>query len=118
MIFWPKNYTVLRYANPTNIKGEMIKGTETSIIISANIQPLTAEELNSLEIGRRELGKIKIYSDFDLKVSETKEDGTLIDSDKIIWDNGKKYEIIMKMDYNEQSLIPHKKYIAELRENL
>lgn len=76
-------------------------------------QPMSGKEIESLGIGRKDTGKIKIYSSSVLNVS--KEGGTN-SGDYIVY-GGKVWEVIHELVYNN-GLIPHYKYIAEYRESI
>lgn len=111
MIFFPKNYVIERTGQGDWIDGEWIEAPASSINIIANAQPVTGLELDSLDRGRQNLGKIKIYTNENLIVSE---EGTKQNGDIFIFDDGNRYEIIQEMIYNSD-LINHNKYLAELR---
>lgn len=92
------------------VNGIWTVGTNTVSTFLGSCQPITGKELETLAIGRKDLGKIKIYTDSDLPVSI--EGGT--DSGAIVTYNGQTWEVISKMTYIS-GLIEHKKYVAELR---
>lgn len=116
-IFFSRPYTLKR----TNATGSIGSGgfyTEGSaqapVTIQADIQPLTGKELESLNIGRDNLGKIKIFTDENLIITIPGTNGTnLQNGDKIVFDSND-YEIIAKFKY-ESGIISHNEYIGELR---
>lgn len=119
MVYFTKTYVVKKYAEGQYVHGRWTKGTVENDTIDANIQPITGNELLSLSVGRKELGKIKIYTDAVLNIATettgvTTDDG--ISGDIVTWDDGNDYEVVQLLDYNN-NIISHKKYIAELRKN-
>jgi len=83
-------------------------------IVTADCQALTAKELESLNIGRDNLGKIKIFCDTELIVAIPGTDGIeLQNGDRIVYLT-EEYEIIQRLKFG--NLIPHYEYIAERRE--
>lgn len=107
-IFFP---TTITYKQVT---GKYVNGvwqkTEVEDTFLGNVQPITGRELESLNIGRADLGKIKIYSNIELHVSKK---GSTNSGDVILYQN-KKYEIIQIMSY-QNNLVPHYKSLAEYR---
>jgi hypothetical protein len=93
-------------------RGEYTR-TETAGTFVGTIQPLTGKETELLNVGREDLGKVKVYSSTQLNVSteETENSG-----DIVVY-SGKKWEIIQALDY-QNNLIPHYKYIAEYKEEV
>jgi hypothetical protein len=86
------------------------KKTRTQKTFIGTIQPITGKELETLNVGRESLGKVKVYSSVALNVSTE-------DSDKsgdIVIYNNQEWELIADIPY-QNSLIPHYKYIAEFR---
>lgn len=96
------------------VDGRWVDETTTTTNLTADIQPMSGEEVESLNIGDRNLGKIKIYCDDVLNISD---ETTGQKGDIITWDaNGENYEVISEQVYNN-GLIEHIKYIGELRKN-
>ena len=110
MIMFPKAYILKSYEPGDFVKGKFIPGAQFSRSIEADVQPLTGKELESLNIGRQELGKVKTFTDEVLTLSE---EGTTQNSDIIVYDEDN-YEIIARLKY-DSDLINHNKYIAEIR---
>lgn len=73
---------LIRYPEPTKLKGHYIKGVPTVISCSGNVQPLNGDELKLLSEGNRKKGSIKIYTEI-----------TMYDDD-IVRRNDDKYNII------------------------
>jgi len=109
MILFPKTYTIYTANSGSFVNGHWVNGTPTTSTFIADIQPLSDKEINSLNIGRKELGKIKINTDSNLTIQDTNKTGDLIAF------NGVKYEIIAQSKW-EVGLIPHNEYVAEYRE--
>lgn len=116
MIFFPKTYNIV------NFKGKYEDGVykeyRTPIIsIIADVQPMTSKQIVSLDIGRKELGKIKIYTDEKLhEATEKNENGFKQNGTYLKFSNNEWYEVIQNIIYSG-GLINHNKYIAELRKN-
>jgi hypothetical protein len=109
MILFPREYPLFQQTAGSYVKGDWVAGVETETTFQADIQPMTSKETETLSIGKRELGKVRIYTDNELTVLDTDKTG-----DRVVFD-GYKYEVIMK-DKHEVGLIPHNRFIAEKRE--
>lgn len=72
---------LIRYPEPTRLKGHYVKGTPSVISCSGNVQPLNGDELKLLPEGNRKKGSIKVYTEI-----------TMYDDD-IIRRNDDKYNI-------------------------
>jgi len=94
-----------------NSDGIWLSGSDIENIFMGSVQPLTWKEVQSLNIGRKDTGKVKVYSDTQLPVSN---EGGDIKGAVISWQN-KKWELIDEASY-QNDLINHYKYIGELRE--
>lgn len=90
--------------------GRYIKDQAVESTIVADVQPMTGKEITDLNIGRKNVGKIKIYYNSELNIAQ---EDTNITGDIIEW-GGNDYELIAKLTYNN-NLINHYKYIGELR---
>ena len=114
MIFFSSSYPIIRYDNTGSYdnSGKYIPGENTPDTIQADCQPEdTNNDLESAITGRKNLGRIKIYTDEILNVADetTGQNGDIIEFD------GDDYEIISKG--KRSTLIPHNKYYGELRKN-
>lgn len=109
-ILFGKSHTLKVYSNNHYENGWLIKDQSTESTIIADVQPMTGEEINNLNIGRENVGKIKIYYNDELNITK---EGTDIIGDIVEW-NGEDYELIAKLNY-DNNLINHYKYIGELR---
>jgi len=111
-ILFPKThtYTLKTYTTGEYVTGRYIEGQLDIKTIEADIQPMTDKEVEAMNIGRKNLGKIKIYISTQLKIANetTKQNG-----DIITW-NGEDYELISE-DIRDNNLINHYKYIGEIR---
>lgn len=115
MIFFPRPYKIF------NFTGEFVEGRwkewrSPDQIIQADAQPMSGKEVDQLTIGRRELGKIKIYTDETLNIVGEADEGGIKNGTYFQFDNGEWYEIIQDIT-RRGGLISHNKYIAELRKN-
>jgi len=84
--------------------------TNSPITFYGSVQPLTGKEIKALQIGRIDLGKVKVYTNTRLNVTEQGGNRT---GDIIYWDS-RKWELIDEQG-NRNQLISHYKYIAEYR---
>ena len=105
---FPSNITVEKVTF-TITNGESTPSV-TEVTFTGSIQPVSAHELLALDIGRVNVGKIKIFSNDRLFVSRV---DTNTPGDLVKWD-GKVYEVIQENPYLN-GLIQHYKYFAELR---
>jgi predicted nucleic acid-binding protein len=110
-VLFPKKYTINELSSGEYVDGWWEEGAMFSMEIEADIQPLTGRELESLDVGRRGVGKIRIYTDKDLQIA----DAAINDNGDIVIYDEKKYEIISKEP--RKGIMNHNKYIAELRMN-
>lgn len=83
---------------------------DTSRTVYGSVQAMSYHDILMLDIGRRDVGQVKVYCDEALKVSQA---GTENTGDIIQWDD-RNWEIIKAMDF-QNGVIDHYKYIAELR---
>lgn len=92
------------------VKGKFTSGKYIDDTIKASIHIITGRELETLNIGQRNLGKIYIITNSELVVAESGTDkkGTLIQF------NNRWYECIME-NILENDIINYKGYYAELR---
>lgn len=116
MILFPQTYIIKREDNIGSYddSGKYEPGEFTEIEIQADCQVITGKEIETLNIGRDNLGKIKIFTDEELIISETGTDGTNLRNGDIIIFQNRNYEIIQRLDFIN-NLIPHIEYIGELR---
>lgn len=101
------NYEVLEEGQYKN--GVWVDGASVISTFSGSVQPMSSREIESLNVGRRDVGKVKAFTNTDLPVS--REGGT--QRGALIHFGTNKYEVIEKNIY-ESGLINHYKYIAEL----
>jgi hypothetical protein len=87
-------------------------GTESTF--TGNVQPMSGKEQESLPFGREDRGKVKVYSNDQLKVA--KGGDTENPGDIVIYE-GMKWELIYELPY-QNNLIPHYKYIGEYVETV
>ncbi len=106
-----KNYTIKRKAQGSYVKGIWTPGAVTEVTIKASFQPVGSDDISALAIGRKDIGKIKGYSDTLLNITDITAGTT---GDIVVY-NGKEYEVIY-LDKNRSDVINHYKYIAEYRE--
>lgn len=111
---FPKKYeTISHGTGDYDINGNWVPGSDIDSFFMGSMQPMTGKEIESLTVGRADIGKMKIYSDRILKVSRDGGD----EAGEIIKFNNQRWEVIDELNY-DSDLIPHFKYIAEFRENV
>jgi hypothetical protein len=110
--------TLTVYSEGHYENGRWREGPSTENTILADIQPITGEELKSLNVGRENVGKIKIYTNNKLNIGQ---EGTSISDNVVKWINGDKitwnneiYELIAE-EIRDNNILNHYKYIGELR---
>ncbi|MGD8707091.1 MAG: hypothetical protein PVI88_00220 [Nitrosopumilaceae archaeon] len=106
------NYSVGKY-----VEGEWTESPAEPGTFNGSIQPLNYKELNALQIGREDKGKIKIYSDIELPIGseiEVGQEEMEKTSGAIITWQGKLWEVIKQVSY-QMGIISHYKFIAEYR---
>ena len=111
-VLFPQTYQYKAFSTGKYVNGRITSDYLAESFFVGSIQPATQKELNSANIGRENRGMIKIYTD---KVFNIAREGSNINSDIIIYD-GNEYEII-KLDNNTGTLLPHRRYFAEIRIN-
>jgi len=102
-------YTAVTF---TRVNGKVSK-VNTPGTFTGSVQPLSGKELDVVDVGRADLGKVKIYSNTVLKVAI---EGSNTPGDVVQW-QGRKWEVIAAMEY-QNDLINHYKYIGEYREQV
>lgn len=115
MVLFPSTYTVKRKTSTGsyNSSGVYVAGSESTFTVIADCQSLTAKDLEFLNIGRKDLGKIKIFCDTELLVCQQGTNGTNLQNGDLIVYLNENYEIIQKQKFG--NLLTHWEYIAELR---
>jgi hypothetical protein len=108
---FPKTQTLYQIKVKT-ING-VYKEFKTEGTFSGSIQPITGKELETIEVGREDRGKVKVYSSTKLNVGEAGKDYS---GDVVVYD-GREWEIIHELSYLND-LISHYKYIAEYRKEV
>jgi hypothetical protein len=119
MILFGSTYTIKRnqpngyYDN----SGKYIDGIVIpDFTVEADCQSMSAKELESLNIGKDNLGKIKVFCDTELILAIPGKDGNnLQDGDRVVFLSNE-YEIIQRLPF-VNNIIPHFEYIAEYRES-
>jgi hypothetical protein len=95
------------------INGIYVPGTTTTSQFIGSVQPMSGKEVMSLPVGRQDTGKVKIYSNTQLPVST--QGDTDIEPGAIVSWQGQNWEVIQELGF-QNGIIPHYKYIGELRE--
>lgn len=92
------------------VSGRWVSAITGPFTFLGTVQPVTAKDVSPGEPGRQDLGDVKVYSSQALNPGEQ---GSTNKGDVIFW-AGRYWEIMQEMPYKSM-LIPHWKYIAELR---
>ena len=112
MSLFPRPLTVKRYSRAYNQNTGKFDRTESTITLSGanggSVQPLTGEEILSLEPGRRDRGQVWIFTRSTLVTPLEAADTA---PDRLLW-NGKLWEVVHR-DVWYNGLIPHNRYRAE-----
>ena len=111
MTMFPKTINYEYHSPGAYVNGIWTPGATQSTTFEGSVQALTAKDMQSLPVGRQDVGMVKIYADIELPMStEGGNDAGAI----VLWES-KRYEIIQKMDF-QNDLIEHYKYIGALRD--
>lgn len=110
-VMFPKTYPIKKANVGIRIKGRSIDEDRSTKNLVADIQPLNSYEISRLDIGDRGLGKVKIYTDDVLNISDKSSETP---GDYIKYD-GEWYEVLMKDKHS--GIMQHNKYIAEARKD-
>lgn len=106
---FPKPFQVVRNTRSL-VRGIWTLGTPETLTFQGSIQPLSGEDLLTLEPASRDIGKVWVYTDSTLKKRTEAADST---ADRVIHE-GALWEIIDSRAYTN-GIIPHRKYLAEYR---
>ena len=102
----------ISYETQTTTKVEGIYTSNAPVVLTfqGSVQPMSGKEITALNIGREDLGKVKIYSDTPIPVSKenSTQKGALV-----TW-QAQKWETIYEL-INQNGIIDHYKYIGEYR---
>lgn len=114
MTFFPRDITVKRtapgaYSEDPAIAGIWVPGVVSEITIEGSIQPMSAKEIQALEIGEMSTGHVWIYTNDELVASSTP---TANDGDLVLY-RGRKYRV-RGVDNFDSGVIDHNRYRAEL----
>ena len=104
---FPKNTIDYFVVTNTVVRGRP-KSSRVASTFIGSVQPVTGKDIEIMETGKEDKGRIKAYSDTKLNVSIAGEDTP---GDIIIWD-GKEWECMSEQAY-QNGLINHYKYIAQ-----
>lgn len=112
MSLFPKPLSIIRTSRAYNQNTGKFDRTESTLTLTGanggSVQPLTGEEILSLEPGRRDKGQVWIFTRSTL-VTPLEAANTA--PDKLLW-NGKLWEVVHR-DAWDNGLIPHNRYRAE-----
>jgi len=95
------------------VRGVWTEASSTPLSFLGTIQPMSGKEITSLNVGREDTGKVKVYSTTPLNVSIKGSSN----SGDIVFYQSKKWEVIHELDF-QNKLLPHFKYVAEYRGEL
>lgn len=100
-----KPQTITRTTAGAYVNGYFVDGVTSSITIQASVQPMTGEDMKTLDAGKRLSDYVKVYTSSDLQVLG--EASGLI-ADRLTW-RGHTYECI-SADVRQMGIINHFKY--------
>lgn len=103
-----KPQTIKRTVAGAYVNGVFVEGSESTITISASVQPVSGQDMVAVPEGRRASDMVKLYTDSDLFCQGDAGSGQ--SPDRLVW-RGKEYEIYTK-DVCQMSVINHYKYYA------
>lgn len=106
-----QNYLAATFARTRTSRGKSVR-TETASTFIGTVQPASGKDLESVPIGRRDKGIVKVFSGTELNVGI---EGSNKSGD-IILHQSKRWEIIQEMAF-QNNLISHYKYFAMLKGN-
>lgn len=106
MIKWSQTIKITRTTSGEYVHGEYQEGSAQEIEIKANVQPTSTARLQQDPEGRRIIEAIKIYTKEPLTVEA---DGVEAD---IVEYNGRKYEVVETLRYEQNLNNRHYKTIA------
>lgn len=85
-------------------------GVSEEKTFDGSVQPMSGKEVQSLPVGRQDTGKVKVYSNIELPISQQGGDNR----GAIIQWNAMEWEVVFEL-INSNDLINHYKYVAEYR---
>lgn len=91
-----------------NEAGDWVPGDKELKTFLGSVQPATGREIESLDVGRQDTGKVKVYSDILLPCSKQGGD----EKGAIVYWKNQKWEVITE-GINQNDLIPHYKHFAQ-----
>ena len=110
MILFPKDFVATRIPC-TLVDGEWIDGAPVSVPFVGDIQPMSNRDVVALNVGRHDLGKVRIFSETELK--ETSTGGSPARGDLVTF-RGNNYEVIQENSH-VNDIIGHFEYVGEYR---
>lgn len=100
-----KPQTITRTSAGSYVNGYFVDGITSSITIQASVQPMTGEDMKTLDAGKRLSDYVKVYTVNDLQVLS---EATGLIADRLTW-RDHTYECI-SADVRQMSVIDHFKY--------
>jgi hypothetical protein len=87
-----------RYPVPTYVKGSLVQGSPTTVVIKANVQPVTKSTgTQFLPEEARVKRAVMVWSAEEIK--QKIEYGTIQQADRFIWE-GEEYEVVRSIHYS------------------
>lgn len=108
MSLFPKPQSGIRYSR-TLVRGVWEK-TGTPFTFSGTIQPLSGQDILTLDHATRDKGKVWVRTTYALRKRTT---GSDYSADEVVY-NGAVWEIIDDRNF-DNGILPHHKYLAEYR---
>lgn len=115
MILFPKSFVAQR-SSVSNVNGQAVASTPTNVPFIGDIQPMSSRDILALQVGRHDIGKVKVFSNTALMVSASPNSPSPTSyGDKVTY-QGNVYEVIQESNFTS-GMLDHFEYVAELRRN-
>jgi len=106
----PQKYYILSASGGYDETGKYVGTDWTELDYNGTIQPLKSDELANFDVGEKNKGMVKTYSDRELPLPEQGDETSL---GALILFNGKYYKLVSEGTY-KSGIINHYKYFAVL----
>jgi len=110
---FPTTQYYKEFIHGESVKGKITNSYSNNLEFIGNIQPVTQKDQQLLEIGRKELGKVQVFTDHVFNICK---EGEQNKGDLVLYDEN--YYEILALNNHLSGLLPHRFYVAELRLNI
>lgn len=105
-----RRFEYIRIGQPYNtVDGDIVPGEVSVSTVRGTIQPLSGKDAETLDIGARNTGSVKVYSSERLGIRQQDGDGLFY-----VRLAGNLYELVQEMPFQNVFGICHYKYIGSL----